>query len=328
MSSNRELPDSSYISKIRFYTHTPAREIVYAYVEGDDDVNFWSYALNAFGNTDKFDFHVETNKKASEESKEKTNKGNGKATLLTMTGLGKNKVVCVDADYDLLVKDYSEFTNEMRTCQFVINTTYYSVENVLSSPEFMKSLLSELGISSCYKEYVSGLRTVALSLRELVTYVMCPKISKKIGVTHSVPSDMKSWKYGLDPSVHQKAIEAEFKDGFVSQQSSMKENEDYLTKKGIKPEDTWQCVRGHYLYNCIIAPWIKKQKNDKINRQLSEYKRDHDSKDLEAYKKELYSKLGGFPTIQDAIKNMFYTNHPDLRWLPLPTAQRIKLLFS
>lgn len=328
MSNSRELPDSEYISKIRFYTHTPAREIVYAYVEGDDDVAFWNYALNAFGNTVNFDFRVVTNKKASEEFNKKSDKGNGKAAILTMTGLGKNKVVCVDADYDLLVNDNSQFTNTIRTCQFVINTTYYSVENVLSSPEFMKSLLSKLGISSCYEEYLSGLRTVALSFRELVTFVMCFQISKGFGCGRYITSRMEHWKYGLDSSVHQEKIKDEFKEDFDSHQHDMKQNEDFLTKKGIKSEDTWQCVKGHYLYNCIIAPWIKKQENNKIKKLVSIYKENHDSKDIEAYRKELNSKFGNFPTILDGIKNEFYINHPNSPWLPLPTEQRIRLLFS
>ena len=96
---------------------------VLLFVEGEDDVPMWTEAVKPYRS--KYDIRVVTNKAVNPEEE------NGKTKLLTMHGLCCNKLVAVDADYDLLVDNYSNYTNDVRAGQFVVNTTWYSVENIL-----------------------------------------------------------------------------------------------------------------------------------------------------------------------------------------------------
>lgn len=112
-----------WIRATAFFGHTPQLIPVLLFVEGDDDVPMWTEAVKPYRG--KYDIRVVTNKAVNPAEE------NGKTKLLKMDGLCSNKLVAVDADYDLLVDDYSDYTNDVRTGQFVVNTTWYSVENIL-----------------------------------------------------------------------------------------------------------------------------------------------------------------------------------------------------
>lgn len=112
-----------WIRATAFFGHTPQLIPVLLFVEGDDDVPMWTEAVKPYKS--KYDIRVVTNKAVNPAEE------NGKTKLLTMDGLCANKLVAVDADYDLLVDNYSDYTNDVRTGPFVVNTTWYSVENIL-----------------------------------------------------------------------------------------------------------------------------------------------------------------------------------------------------
>ena len=112
-----------WIRATAYFGHTPHLVPVLLFVEGDDDVPLWTEAVKPYRS--KYDIRVVTNKAVNPTEE------NGKTKLLTMDGLCSNKLVAVDADYDLLVDNYSDYTNDVRTGQFVVNTTWYSVENIL-----------------------------------------------------------------------------------------------------------------------------------------------------------------------------------------------------
>ena len=134
---------SSWVRAAGRFGHTPEKPLVMFYVEGDEDVPFWKEIIKPY--LAKYDIQVCTNKAVNPDE------GNGKTFLLKMSGLGTNKIVAVDADFDLLIDDYSEYTEMVRNHPYVINTTWYSLENILMQKVNSISLLKNF--SRVFKGY-------------------------------------------------------------------------------------------------------------------------------------------------------------------------------
>lgn len=134
---------SSWVRAAGRFGHTPEKPLVMFYVEGDEDVPFWKEIIKPY--LAKYDIQVCTNKAVNPDE------GNGKTFLLKMSGLGTNKIVAVDADFDLLIDDYSEYTEMVRNHPYVINTTWYSLENILMQK--VNSISSLENFSRVFKGY-------------------------------------------------------------------------------------------------------------------------------------------------------------------------------
>lgn len=340
-------PTSDYIALIRHFTHTPSKHIVYAYVEGNDDIAFWTYALRTFGNTSKYEFRITTNKKAEATFQQKHRSSaqasegdveapNGKGVILSMAGLGENKIVCVDADMDLIVDNYSQWTNVVRNGAFIITTTYYSVENVLSSPQFIEGLISKLGLPlSEARQYTTDLENLGMSCSRLISYGMNYK-SHSVGTYFTmVAKILNSWKTSISVPAQIQRIDKIIGNLNNVEEASLSSNSNRLTATGYKDKDRWALIRGHNLYTGFVRPWIISRINklwsQKISLFVDSYNGDSKNKSsaIKDYKKQLFSGLGTFRNFFDAIDNQFYSNdnvHP--AWLPKHTKDKIVNLFS
>ena len=155
MSDLRNNVTSDWIRATGFFGHTPNRISVSLFVEGDDDVPLWREAIKPYQG--KYDIRVTTNKMVNPDD------GNGKNMLLSMKGLGASKVVAVDADYDLLIDNYSANTEMVRSGKYVVNTTWYSLENILMQKINNISILesfSELSVG-WFLDYLQNVATGA-----------------------------------------------------------------------------------------------------------------------------------------------------------------------
>ena len=175
MSSLQDYLDSKYIQQLKLFAKDRKRDFVFVYVEGDEDIGFWDYALNQFGNQTKFQFLVSTNKKSVFGGEDT----NGKDVLLRMQNLGPNKIVCVDADLDLIVDDYSVHTYKVREDDYVVNTTYYSIENILASEFFYVPLSRNLKIIEPIETYKNMLRWISLACLDI--FLLLLSYSKEKG---------------------------------------------------------------------------------------------------------------------------------------------------
>lgn len=335
-------PTSNYISKIKHYTHTPSKEVVYAYVEGDEDVPFWEYALTTFGNTSNYDFQVTTNKKAVDESNRDTVAnsqgtlngtdsiiGNGKAVVLSMSGFGKNKIACVDADFDTIVEGYSEFTDMIRHNKYIFNTTYYSLENVLASPQFMEGLMQKLNIASFYNEYLSILYDLSTSCSNLVPFIMCFKVRDNRPWKSYLSKAIGNWNFQLLGAQHRKAIISMFHTEFAIYKEKIIQNECLLVLSSIHVDDYWQLIRGHNLWDCIVSRWLMMKVNYVWSQKITSFAKSHNKKEIEEYKQSLFNQFGKqYSTYKEMIKDLFYTNVPTNPWLPDKTEKQIKNLFG
>jgi len=321
--------NSEYIQLLNSFTKDD-RILVQAYVEGDDDVEFWTHALNQIGNQKKFRFMVSTNKKSIKEG------ANGKVILLNMENLGPNKIVCVDADLDLIIDNYSAHTQKIRENKYIINTTYYSIENILSSREFYTSLAQLLKIEEPISIYQKSLKWVSLTCVDIFLLLLSyskensqnrsfwfkdfasclKKISlKDIGISSKSQSYKNNWseKYQSLLDIKKEEISIIHKN---------------LNNAGYADDQFYVLMRGHDLYEIIIKPWIKNKVNLAINRKIEIFKSTNQNVKIHEYKDSLFNELGSYKSVKEAIDSHFYKNKPVPLVLPKQTETKISSLFS
>lgn len=163
MANLQDYLNSDYIRNLRPFSTDRTRMEVLVYVEGDDDVEFWEYALNQYGDSTKYKFSVKTNKGASVGGIA----ANGKEQLMRIANLGPHKIVCADADFDLLIDAYSNYSERIRRDRYVVHTTCYAVENILADVPFYPSFFQSLEISAQTTEYEEQLKWISLTCLDL-----------------------------------------------------------------------------------------------------------------------------------------------------------------
>lgn len=121
------------------------KEVVLVYVEDEIDKVFWLSFLLPFELTNNVEFHV-----CVIRDRDKTLKG--KASVLSYkseSDLGRNLWICIDSDYDELVKNFSAYTDLIRKNKYIITTWWYSIENLKSQPELLKINILKASLADC-----------------------------------------------------------------------------------------------------------------------------------------------------------------------------------
>lgn len=334
MADLQDYLNSEYIQRLKSFTKDRTRNYVSVYVEGDDDIAFWTHALNQFGNKTKFQFVISTNKRAVLGA----NGANGKDILLRMENLGPNKIVCVDADLDLLVDDYSEHTLKVREDKYVVNTTYYSIENILSSNEFYPSLAQFLKLEESRSKYEQLLKWISLTCLDM--FILLLSYSKESCENRAF------WFKDFASCLNEISLEdlgdftksQSYKDNWSNKYKSLlnvKQTEMSIIHKdlndaGYADDQFYVLMRGHDLYDSIIKPWVKGNVNKTISEKIKIFKETHtyQGAEISAYKKSLFQELGTHSNLMEAIDFHFYNNKPLPLELPNQTATKISTLFS
>lgn len=324
--------NSEYIQRLKSFAKDRTRNYVSVYVEGNDDIAFWTHALNQLGNQTKFQFVVSTNKKVvfGEEGT------NGKDVLLRMENLGPNKIVCVDADLDLIIDDYSAHTQKIRENDYVINTTYYSIENILSSIEFYTSLAQSLKIEEPISVYQGLLEWVSLTCIDI--FLLLLSYSKELSANRAFW--FKDFASCLDEisldDIGDSSKSQLYKDHWNNKYKSLLNAKQVeisiihkdLNNAGYADGQFYVLMRGHDLYDRIIKPWIENKVNQAINGKIETFKSTHQGVEIQEYRDSLFKELGTHKGVKEAIDSHFYSNKPVPLELPTQTATKISSLFS
>ena len=299
MSDLRNNVTSDWIRATGFFGHTPHRISVSLFVEGDDDIPLWVEAVKPYKS--KYDIRVTTNKTVNPDE------GNGKDVLLSMGGLGPSKVVAVDADYDLLINNYSANTDRVRTGKYVVNTTWYSLENILMQKTHCILLLESFSESSTewFMDYLHKVsngvyNAPARMFGEMLTNLKVQQltVSGDFSTLKGIPSN--------DGATNMKALE------------------NRLSEMACIGQNLWKVMRGHNLWNTIVKPVEEKLINERIkeitDRQVAEGK--------QFDRNAAMNQLGIYTSVKDFVGVEFY--HNNLDGISIPSETRLKLdnLFS
>lgn len=291
---------SEWIKASAQFSTTPWKIPVQMYVEGDDDVKFWDEAVKPYQK--KYDIKVVTNKAIN------PNGANGKATLLSMSGLCDEKVVAVDADLDLIITQYSRYTSIVRKNPYVVTTTWYSIENILLQNTNYTSLVANFS-SAAYHLYASLLAMVeAGHVRSPIkTY---GKMMTKLGIQQCANMN--------DFSGFERKYNAKFCNllNFCAHYSAKMKTK--LSNLGYKDSDIWKLTSGHYLWNMIVKPQIVKD----IKKKITQGVQNQGKASGTVSRNQVMKNMGITKSVNDYVDDIFYDS---VKNITLPPETRAKL---
>lgn len=301
MSYSRNIVTSDWIKATGFFGHTPERVSVSLFVEGDDDVPLWEEAVRPYQS--KYDIRVITNKMVN------PMEGNGKAVLLSMSELGPSKVVAVDADNDLLIDNYSSYTDKVRKGDYVVNTTWYSIENILLQKTKSIPLLESFSRSS-KKWFLDYLHKLANGMHDNNVRM------DKFGEILNGMNIQKLAATGDFSSLNDMACDGDSSDKDILEQR--------LIDMGCDEFNLWKAMRGHNLWNTLVKPNEERLLNAQIkvitDQQIAEGK----SFDRNA----AMNQLGIYTSVKDYLEGAFYSENLDKVSMPKETRAKLDYLFS
>lgn len=311
MSDTRDMSDlsknvtSEWIKATAAFGHTPLRVPVQMYVEGNDDVMFWKEAVKPYQT--KYDIKVVTNKAVN------LDEGNGKSMLLSMEGLCKEKVVAVDADFDLIVDKYSTYTDMVRNSPFVVNTTWHSVENILLQKT----------------DYIPLLELFSLASWELYTYYLATVVAKEELRPIKHYGEMIS-HFGVQKCANQNnytefetAYRAELNNAIESHKGASAQIKKKLVLLGYDQCNTWKVTRGHYLWDMIVKPQIVNNINNKISQGIQEQRK----AGKKVNKVQVMKDMGITQSVKEYVDNNFYYGEMTNITISMETRSKLDIMF-
>lgn len=298
-----------WIKATAAFGHTPHRVPVQMYVEGDDDVEFWKDAVEPYQS--KYEIRVITNQAAK--AAEQQEAGNGKTILLSMDGLCKEKVVAVDADFDVLIDCYSTHTEMVRSNPFVVNTTWYSVENILMQKT----------------EHVSLLESFSLALNELFAYYLVT-ISSKVETRPAKHFGELLSRYGVERCANinkfddfSSAYHTELQEVLETHKEDVEQEKRRLNDLGYTSSEIWKLSRGHNLWDMIVKPQIVNDYDNKITQKIQEQRVSGEKVD----KIKAMNELGITTSVRDFVHHEFYYGNMAAVIVPAPTRTKLDSMF-
>lgn len=281
----RQYLNSSFVSLSNKFRK---KEVILVYVEDEIDKVFWLSFLLPFELIYNVEFHV-----CVIRDRDKTLKG--KASVLSYkkeSDLGRNLWICIDSDYDELVKDFSAYTNLIRRNKYIITTWWYSIENLKCQPELLKVDILKASLADCCTVNIKKiLGKISVSFKELLLLLLVMKDNQdsrfKIEDFEKCLSFVEFDDNGLNESeVQHKILDWRNKNQILFNQYGNRFHfwENKLKGLGYPEEDYYQIFRGHGLFDKVAVPLVCFYAKKYRTEILSKIAKDADSK---SRKKEL-----------------------------------------
>ena len=327
MADITEYISGSIIGKFQTLDGKPRKENIIAYVEGDDDIPFWTNILSLYP---KYSFVVTPNRAYSVNGRYP----NGKTALLNIPNLKKDKIICIDADLDLIVGKRSVHSKRIRICQYIINTQFYAIENVLSQAPLLKKIIMKVtGEDSKYDfERFMNLFSNAISGLFLL-YLACIKSKRK-------KFSLEDFKYfvnrvNLSSNDIEKELMAfrqdyqnQLKNDFSIHRNSMIQYKRRLKSLGYKERDTYKLIQGHTLYNSIIRELLFFLCNNILKRKLETLIHAETAPDYQDLRHKVYGFLDAYDNkLRNFIDYVFVNNESVKNHIPTKLKSQLDSLY-
>ncbi|MBO7248214.1 MAG: DUF4435 domain-containing protein [Bacteroidaceae bacterium] len=235
------------------------RERIVAYVESYEDIAFWRLLLEEF-ETEKRYFQIML------PSRDNLTKGKKSAirSCLQECALGKNMIACVDSDYDYLMQGTSDFSRQIITNPYILQTYTYAIENYKCYADSLHNICVQCTLNDrriidfnlFFKNYSEAIyplfvwnvwfyrnkmhniysmqdfcrdikiRTINLNEPDSITRVLSDRVKARVAV-----------------------LEKTYPDG-MAEVEKLKEE---FRGLGLRTDNTYLFIRGHFLFETIIA---------------------------------------------------------------------------
>lgn len=237
------------------------REVIQVYVEDEIDKVFWYAYLHQYEDLYNCSFRISTL-----QDRNKTLKG--KASLLSIKpkeALGHNMWLCIDSDYDEIVKGFSDFSERILHDDYVITTFWYSIENLKCTPDLLElNILKASLADECDIEIERILQKISILYKNI--FYLLLEMKEKHDKRFKIDDFCQCLSYvsfknaELDESSIRNNLN-KWKQDHISlfQQYGKRFNhwKGKLEHLGFKETDYYQLYQGHGLFKNIAIPLIK-----------------------------------------------------------------------
>lgn len=241
-----------------------ARRRIVAYVESYDDVFFWRTVLSRYENSERFfEVLLPTRDQRLERGK--------KAVLMNMVAgrVGKDMIACVDADYDFLMQGGTAASQSVVANPYVFHTYAYSIENLQCYAPSLHDVCVAVTLNDhALFDFEEYMRQFSLAIFPLFVWSIWSYRTANynefsitdflhiIETGHFSMERADSMLQNLRRKVGRKINDLQ-KRHPEAKESYMAVKED-VKRLGVSPETTYLYIQGHYLFDKVITPMLKK----------------------------------------------------------------------
>jgi|WetSurMetagenome_2_1015567.scaffolds.fasta_scaffold31593_3 hypothetical protein len=282
---------NDYISKSNLF-YEDKRTRVFVLVESENDITFWRFVLSKYSN---YIFEI-TENKASIAASERIPCAKGKDALMHMKNLGKNKIICIDADFDLIIDNYHTYTDRLRNESYIVNTEYYAIENILCDGRNLEKIIHKISDFDCCEDCVSVMSQLSKSIYDLICIYLASLDSNKSKGTicnfkvknfnNELNNFLKIDLSDLNKSLSDFTVEyhSKFLTTIKDLADEILKIKTKLASIGYSEEDSYKIINGHTLFKLIICKLYIQQVSihNKVMKDSIQYNKDE-------FKNELYS---------------------------------------
>ena len=311
-------------------------EVIQIYVEGFLDKIFWHYYLQSYENAYNCKFHIST-------LRDRDKILCGKASILSYKkedDLGPNLWICIDSDYDEIIRNYSDFSALIKRNKYIITTWWYSIENIKCTPELLKEDVIKLSlpddddfdfniIFSNISKLYKNLFFLLLEMKEkhdnrfkiedfckclsYVSFDSSGNLADKI-----IRLKIKEWKN------HNKNLFDQYGSKFHHWEAKLK-------SLGFSEDDYYKLYNGHALINKIAIPVVLVYANKFRAEQIAKITNGADKKDRKKSLVDEYNNktLLGAENVKSRIEQLIIDNMPnDICQASIKIKEQIKKALS
>lgn len=249
---------NSYSSREELYLYNEAKRgkrPLTIHVEDKFDRNFWMRMFAPYAKTMDIRYVWQHEKF----TKNKESKSSGKSIVMSMIRdskicLSQDEIVCVDADYDLLIED--TYTDTINANPYIFTTKWYAVENIICHHTNLEDLfitLSEEDIHLNFKEFLEAEARKYAPM--FLLHLVCRQYYNSGEYSmDALTNDIKAIETG---TLTVKEALKQHGNYIATMQCYIDELEERIKANGYEREDYYKIMQGHLLKSQIVYPFLK-----------------------------------------------------------------------
>lgn len=275
------------------------------YVEGLDDVHFWKDVFDTFAPELKIIFYPHSRE---------NNFKSGKQTVLTehnVKNASANLILCVDSDLEYLLKNEPLFSHP-----YIFHTYSYSIENYKISPKALERIVEKSSYPDAkmrrfsFVNFIKDYSKVTYPLLRYILYFEDKKLEQFANKQEVVseplisenelkavfcikPSEIDIADNANDVITGLKNRVCNLIDKIKNKHSDidLSKIDKTLSELGVKKEDSYWYLNGHFMYDCVAKIVMGKVISDYRKAKREWFKLQDQTEMLKAKQKEYNNRI-------------------------------------
>ena len=316
--------NSEFLAARRLFraNSSTAKEEIEVFVEDEVDSVFWRHYFAKYESNKLFKIRV---------LRCGNNELCGKDSLIKyvkIDSLGRNKLIAIDSDYDYIIDDYHPYTQDLRTCKYVIHTdNTYSIENFKIVPSILKDAIYLTSFCDQISEDIDAmvLETSQVFYNLFSIHLYSTYKKDNVYKQSDFKSDLSKLTYNNDRiNENTYAYVSNRINSFKSYiDSNHSEYETFLSQLksiGVESYNCWQFMKGHDVLDEVgvkIAASVSRKYRGQFFNWLNANVADPTRKENLLKKFNNSTRVAdGIHQLKDRIREILYDIKPDFAWGP------------